>query len=107
MASATVRISDKSRTALRELSRELGKFMQAILDKAVGEYRRKRFLEAANAEYAALRADPEAWAEYQKELALWDGTLMDGLDPNERWTPNGDVYFVDPEKASGDQSGPR
>jgi hypothetical protein len=22
-------------------------------------------------------------------LALWDGTLMDGLDPNERWTEHG------------------
>jgi hypothetical protein len=28
---------------------------------------------------------------------------MDGLDPNERWTPDGDVYFVDPKKADSDQ----
>jgi hypothetical protein len=54
-------------------------------------------MEAVNADYDALRADPEAWAEYQKELAIWDCTLMDGLDPSERWTPEGDVYFVKAE----------
>ena len=104
MASATVRISDQSKKTLRELSQELGEAMQAIADKAIEEYRRKCFLEAANAEYAALRADPEAWAEFQSELALWDSTLMDGLDPNERWTPEGDAYFVEPEKAGGHES---
>jgi hypothetical protein len=97
MPSTTVRISEKSREALRVLSEESGESMQAILDKAVEEYRRKCFLEAANADYAALLADPEAWAEYKRELELWDATLMDGLDPNERWTPEGDVYFVDPK----------
>ena len=107
MSSATVRISDQSKNTLREISEESGESMQAIVDKAIEEYRRKRFLEAVNADYAALRADPEAWAEHQKELALWDCTLMDGLDPNERWTPDGDVYFVDPEKAASDEPAPR
>jgi predicted transcriptional regulator len=106
MASATIRISDQSQHALRELSKESGESMQAIVDKAIKEYQRQRFLEAVNADYAALRADPEAWAEHQKELALWDCTLMDGLDPNERWTPDGEAYFVVPEKASGDESAP-
>jgi hypothetical protein len=39
-----------------------------------------------DAGYAALRADPEAWAEVEAERKLWDATLMDGLDPKERWT---------------------
>ena len=71
--------------------------MQAILDKALTEYQRKRFFEQLNADYEALRADPEAWAEYQSELALWDATLMDGLDPNEHWTADGDVTWKQPK----------
>ena len=36
--------------------------------------------EAVNASYARLRADPIASAEYDAEMALWDVTLMDGLE---------------------------
>jgi hypothetical protein len=39
--------------------------------------------------YAALRADTEAWAEELKERKLWEATLMDGLDPDERWAEDG------------------
>jgi hypothetical protein len=49
------------------------------------EARRKQFMEALNAEYAELQKDPEAWADYQAELKLWDVTLMDGLDKDEIW----------------------
>jgi predicted DNA-binding protein len=104
MASATVRISDKSREALRKLSQETGESMQAILDKAIEEYRQERLMSQVNAAYAALRADPEAWAEWQKEIAVWDATLMDGLDPNERWTADGDVTHH--EGAARDQPDP-
>jgi hypothetical protein len=51
------------------------------------EARRKQFMEALNAEYAELQKDPEAWADYQTELKLWDVTLMDGLDEDEIWDP--------------------
>lgn len=93
MASATVRISEKARQALREISAQSGEPVQTILDRAVAEYQRKRFFEQLNADYEALRADPVAWAEYQRELALWDATLMDGLDPNEHWTEEGEVIW--------------
>ncbi len=46
--------------------------MQMLLDHAIEEYRRRLFLESANAEYAALRADSKAWTEYQNELAVWE-----------------------------------
>lgn len=29
-----------------------------------------------------LRADPVAWQAYQDEIAIWDATLMDGLEDN-------------------------
>lgn len=74
--------------------------MQAVIDRAIEEHRRRVFMEAANAEYAAFRADPEAWAEYQKELNLWEGTLMDGLDSNEHWTADGEVTFRNSQSAT-------
>jgi hypothetical protein len=40
--------------------------------------RRRKLLEAMNAGYARLRADPQAWAEELAEHELWDQTLADG-----------------------------
>ncbi len=86
MSSTTVRLSDNAVKNLRELAAESGETMQAVLDKAIEEYRRKRFFEEADRAYAVLQSDPEAWAEELKFRAEWDATLMDGLDPEEVWT---------------------
>jgi hypothetical protein len=82
-------VSERSQKTLQELAARTGKPPPELLDRAVEEYRRKLFLEAVNAGYAALRADPEAWAEELAERKPWDATLMDGLDPEERWTEDG------------------
>jgi hypothetical protein len=89
MSTPTVPISDASHRLLRELAEQTGQTMTDVLDKALDVYRRKVFFEQLNAGYAALRADPEAWAELEAERKLWDTTLMDGLDPDERWTEDG------------------
>ncbi|HEX5504729.1 MAG TPA: hypothetical protein VFW96_19080 [Thermomicrobiales bacterium] len=52
---------------------------------------KERFFRELDREYEALRRDPVAWAEEQAEQRLWDNTLMDGLDPDEIWTEDGDV----------------
>ena len=54
--------------------------MQALLDEAVEHYRREKLLNAANAAYAKLRADPESWREELAERQQWDATLADGLE---------------------------
>ncbi len=100
MSGSTVPISAASHAALRELSEQTGRSIQDILDQAVEEYRRKLFLEAVNAGYAALRADPEAWAEVERERASMAGSLMDGLDPKERWGKDGDL--LPPCEGKGD-----
>jgi predicted transcriptional regulator len=89
MSAPTVRISEASHQILRELAEQTGQTMTDVLDKALDAYRRKVFFEQLNAGYAELRADPEAWAEHLAERQLWDATLMDGLDPDERWTEAG------------------
>ncbi len=80
MQSATVRVSPETRETLRWLSRETGKSMQAILDKAIETYRRQHFLETANAAFAALRENAEAWQAEQEDRAAWDVTSADGLE---------------------------
>jgi predicted transcriptional regulator len=91
MSSATVRISNEVRDILRELAAKEGEPMQAILEKAIEQYRRQRFLEEVNAAYAALRQDYKIWTEIQKELKEWDSTLADGIDLNEEWTQDGEA----------------
>lgn len=79
MGYGTIRISDSAHGTLRELSRAERKPMLALLDEAVEELRRKRFLTHLNAAYAALRADASAWETVEAERRAWDATLTDGL----------------------------
>jgi hypothetical protein len=96
MSAPTVPISEASYRLLKELAEQSGQTLPEVLDKALDAYRRKLFFDQLNAGYAELRADPEAWAEHLAERKLWDATLMDGLDPDERWTEDG--RCLDPEE---------
>lgn len=80
MATTTIRIPDKTRQTLAELSSETGESLQDILAAAVEQYRRNRILEQANQAYARLKKDPEVWQELLEERAQWDSTLADDLD---------------------------
>ncbi len=82
---ATIRTSERTHKILQSLSKSLNKSMQTILDQAVEEYRRAVLLDKLNDEYAALRADPDAWKEVLEERRLLEGTLADGLDSDERF----------------------
>jgi predicted transcriptional regulator len=75
----TIPISDIAQRTLVELAARTGQSPTAILDAAVEEYRRKMFFEAMNAGYAALRADPQAWADERAERRAWDATNADRL----------------------------
>ncbi len=89
MAEINVAVSERSWRDLRLTAQVTGETESALLEKAIREFCRRKFFEAANASYAALRADPQAWAEELAERQRWDATLMDGLDPSERWTDDG------------------
>ena len=89
MSAPTVPISEASHIILKTLAEQTGQTMTDVLDKALEDYRRKLFLDQVNAGYAELRADPQAWTEHVAEQKQWDSTLMDGLDPDERWTADG------------------
>lgn len=78
-----VRISEHARNSLRALARQEGQSMQAVLDRAIESYRRQTMLEGLNAAYARL-SDRDR-TEVEEERQLWDATLGDGLDVEERW----------------------
>jgi hypothetical protein len=99
LASATVRISQSARDTLRDLAAKSGESMQTVLEQAIEELRRRRFLEETNAAYAALRQNDEDWESLHEERAAWDATLLDGLEPDQH-SP-----FDDPRKTSGEAGG--
>ena len=75
-----VRIDPGAYMSLTEISRILGTSRTEALSSAIEAYRRQLFIEQVNAGYAALRADPEAWAEELYERELWDQANLDGLN---------------------------
>jgi predicted transcriptional regulator len=79
MPATTIRIRSASHQALKELAAMTGRSLQDELDQAVEQRRRAVYLEGLKADYAAMRQDPKANAEFQKEVALWDTTSDDGL----------------------------
>jgi hypothetical protein len=96
MAETNVPISETTLARLQELAGWAGVSVEAALEQAVRDQYDRKFWDAVNAGYAALRADPAAWAEVEAERKLWDNTLADGLGPPEKWTEDGDV--LPPEK---------
>jgi hypothetical protein len=75
-----VRISLHAHALLRRLAEEEDASMQAVLDKAIERYRRDKFLRGANADFAALQRDKNAWKQALRERDLWERALADGLD---------------------------
>jgi hypothetical protein len=91
MATPTVPISEAAHRILQQLAEQCGQTVTEVLDRALDAYRRKVFFDRLNSSYAALRADPVAWAELEEERRSMDGCLMDGLDPKESWGADGDL----------------
>jgi predicted transcriptional regulator len=85
MSEVTIPVSEGALRKLQELAAHSGRSVTEVLERAVEEYHSRQFWEAVNKGYAELRADHEAWAQEEAERRAWDGTLMDGLDPSERW----------------------
>lgn len=69
--STTVRISEQTHSRLREMAAQSGEPMQAVLDKALEQYRRQKFWEEIDTAYAAIQRDPKALEAEKKEFTLW------------------------------------
>ncbi len=80
MAGTQVRVSNSTHQTLRSLSMEVGESMQTIIEQAVEQYRRRRFLEGLNQDFKALKEDTQSWQEELEERRLWDKTSLDGVE---------------------------
>ncbi|MBA4395053.1 MAG: toxin-antitoxin system protein [Desulfobacca sp.] len=78
MSSSTVRISKESSHVLREIAAQERKSLQTVLDAAIEEYRRHRFLREANNAYSVLKENPRNWKVELEERKQWETALPDG-----------------------------
>lgn len=74
------RLPQETLAVIRQIAREDGETLQAVLVQAVEAYRRARMIQRLNDDFARLKTDPAAWAQEVAELEAWDATLSDDLD---------------------------
>lgn len=79
MATTQVRVSNSTHQTLRSLSMEIGESMQTIIEQAVEQYQRRRFLEGLSQDFKNLKEDTQLWQEELEERELWDKTSLDGV----------------------------
>jgi hypothetical protein len=84
--SKSVRVSQRTYEQVRQLGGQSGRSITQVIEDAVAAEARRAFWQEFHAAAERLRADPEAWAAYQAEQRALEGTLMDGLDPDDDWT---------------------
>ncbi|MBA2754571.1 MAG: hypothetical protein H0U40_08950 [Chloroflexia bacterium] len=77
---ATVRVGPGLHATLRALSAAEQRPIGQIIEEAVDRYQWETFWTAMHEGFARLRADPDAWDEYQTEAAIWDSMAADGLE---------------------------
>ncbi len=77
MSSSTIRISKESSNILREIAAQERKSLQTVLDAAIEEYRRHRFLQEANKAYLVLKENSKNWKAELEERKQWEATLSD------------------------------
>ena len=80
MSSVNVRVSSQSYQLLKSLAEDSDQSMQALIDEALENLRRRKVLEATDAAFSALKANKRAWKEELKERRLWEKTLSDGVE---------------------------
>ncbi len=93
-ASHLVRVPDDVYTRLQSLAEESGSSLGAVVQCLVEREEERRYWAQFDADFAALRADPDAWAEEMHERSLWDNTLADGLEEY----PYADERLTQPRK---------
>lgn len=79
-----VKIPTEAHAHLVELAADQERSMGDLLADLIEQGRRRAFMEAANEDYARLKADPEAWADYWSEFKEWE-TADPGLLKDYPW----------------------
>ncbi|MEB3293905.1 MAG: hypothetical protein VKJ24_12170 [Synechococcales bacterium] len=80
MSELQVSVSETAHKTLLTLMESSGDTMQAILDRAIENYRRYLFLVRANEAFAVLKQNEALWQDEVAERQIWDQTLADGVE---------------------------
>ncbi len=80
MSTTTIRISRRAQREARALADATGKPMSQVVEDAIHAERRRVFWHQFRAAAAQVAEDPEAAAAERAEVALFEGTLLDGLE---------------------------
>ena len=83
MAATTIKVSTEVRDRLNALAAEEGLTAGSLVEKLMEEYLWKIKVETAGRQMRAM--SPAERADYMAEVAEWDATLSDGLEP-EDWS---------------------
>lgn len=84
-ATVSVRIPGETHQKLREMARKEHKALGEVLDEALDAYEMEQLWRQAEEAYARVRADPEAWKDWQDEITVWDTTSMDGVPDDDEY----------------------
>ncbi len=87
----TVRIEERVAAKLRDLANEEHRPIGQVIKDAVDQYQKEKFWREVEASVARLRADLNAWQEYQDEIRLFEGGSMDGLEAEEPYYTEAEV----------------
>jgi hypothetical protein len=71
---------------VRRLAAADDRSITEVIAQAIEEAEERRFWRAYHDGLARLKADPTAWATYGEESRELEGTLGDGLEPDEDWS---------------------
>jgi hypothetical protein len=77
---ALIRVSAETRDKLARIAESQNSSIGDVVEAAASKLERDLFWKQVNEAYDRLKADPEAWADYQAELAMWDSLSFDGLE---------------------------
>lgn len=77
--STTVRLKPRTHEALKQIAQIAGETLQQALENSVDERHRRVYLKRLQVDYADLRADGRASAEFDNDSMLWECTTADGL----------------------------
>ena len=80
MATTTIRVSQETHEALRQLAAATGEPMARLIERVVEHLRAEKFFAELDHAYDRLHADASALAEEAAERKQWDATLADGLE---------------------------
>jgi hypothetical protein len=80
MATTSIHIDRTAQERLKKIADKEQSSLRGVVNELLDRNEQEEFRRAVHESFGRLRNDPVAWTEYREEVAVWDATLMDGLE---------------------------